>query len=140
MPLTSLVPAVAAVLFVVNAMYLARRQYVSGMHWRVPLVLSVAFLAFSLWTIALEGPTGFWPIHTVNLWGNQVWMDLLLAITIGWTLILPRAKAVQMNTGGWLAAIILSGSIAFLVMLGRLLLLEARANSDAPVWQARPER
>ena len=102
-------------------------------------MLSGGFLAFSLWTVAVEGLMGFWPNHTVNLWGNQVWIDLLLAITIGWSLILPRARAVHMNTGVWLAAIILSGSIAFLAMLGRLLFLEARADSTAPAWQLKPE-
>jgi hypothetical protein len=140
MTLTFILPAIAAGLFVVNAIYLARSRTESGLHWHVPLVLSGAFLAFSLWTVAAEGPMGFWPNHTVNLWGNQVWIDLLLAITIGWTLILPRARAVHMNTGGWLAAIILSGSIAFLAMLGRLLFLEARADSTETNWQLKPER
>ena len=140
MPLTSVLPAIAAALFIANAIYLVRSRSGSGVHWHIPLILSVAFLVFSLWTIALEGPTGFWPNHTTNLWGNQVWIDLLLAITIGWTLILPRARAVHMNTGGWLAAIIFSGSIAFLAMLARLIVLETRAESKEPNWELKAER
>ena len=139
MAITSMLPSIAAALFIVNAIYLIRSRAESGTRWPVPLVLSGAFLAFSLWTVIKEGPTGFWPNHTANLWGNQVWIDLLLAITIGWALILPRARVAHMNTSAWLVAIILSGSIAFLAMLGRLLFLEAGANSNAPTGQLESE-
>lgn len=94
--------------------------------WRVPALLSAVFFAWTAWAIVAEGPLGFWSVHTANLWGNQVWFDLLFAAAIGWTLILPRARAQGMNVTLWMFALPLSGCIGFLAMLARLLYLEER--------------
>lgn len=92
--------------------------------WRLPAAVSVAFFLFSLVAILTEGPTGFWREHTQHLWGNQIWFDLLLAASVGWTVALPRARAVGMNLVPWFLAIVGTGSIAFLAFLARLLYLE----------------
>jgi hypothetical protein len=94
--------------------------------WIVPAVLSALFLAFSALAIGQEGPTGFWPVHTANLWGNQVWFDLLLAVAIGWTLILPRARSAGMALLPWAVLILVTGCIGFLAMLARLFWLERK--------------
>lgn len=99
--------------------------------WRVPATLGLAFLAWSVAAAAIEGPTGFWPEHTRNLWGNQIWFDLLLAAGTAFCLLLPRARAVGMNPWPWLALVACTGSIGLLAALSRLLWLEARRDSPA---------
>lgn len=92
--------------------------------WLVPASLSAAFLAWTVWAIVREGPTGFWTEHTRNLWGNQIWFDLLFAVSIGWWLMVPRARNAGMKVWVWLLCVIATGSIGFLAMLSRLLYLE----------------
>jgi hypothetical protein len=45
----------------------------------LPAGLSAAFAVFSVIAVTREGPLGFWVEHSRNLWGNQLWFDLLLA-------------------------------------------------------------
>ncbi|MEL7487754.1 MAG: hypothetical protein AAGJ87_11135 [Pseudomonadota bacterium] len=91
--------------------------------WIAPALLSAAFFAWSLWAVIDEGPTGFWPEHTRNKWGAQIWFDLLLAVGAGWALIARPAKELGMNLYAWLALTICTGSIGFLAMLSRYLRL-----------------
>ncbi len=94
--------------------------------WLFPAGLSVAFLAWSISAVLIEGPFGFWTEHTRNLWGNQISFDLLLAVGIGWFLIVPQAKRLGMHLYLWLLLIVCTGSIGFLAMVSRLLFLRAR--------------
>lgn len=94
--------------------------------WPFPAALGAAFLVFSVVVVWQEGPFGFWAVHTSSLWGNQVWFDLLLALGIGWTLILPRARAAGMAPAPWALLILATGCIGLLAMLARLLWLERR--------------
>ncbi len=96
--------------------------------WQAPAALSAVFLLFSLLTIAREGVAAVWWNHTQNLWGNQVWFDLLLAVAIGWTLILPRAREMGMRLPVWLLLVCATASIGMLAMLARLIYLERRAE------------
>jgi len=129
---TSLSPIVAAVAFLLFALYVST---VSQAHkkamWLFPGVLSLLFLIFSLQTVASEGVLGFWTEHTRNLWGNQIWFDLLLATGIGWFLVMPQAKSLGIRPLPWLLLIACTGSIGFLAMIARLLYLRERfaANS-----------
>ncbi|MCU0888779.1 MAG: hypothetical protein MUC64_12350 [Rubritepida sp.] len=110
-------------------LWLARQPGPPGPRaWRVPAGLALAFLGFSLAAVLAEGPLGFWPEHTRNLWGNQIWFDLLLAAGVAWALMLPRARAAGMRPLPWLPLILGTGSIGLLAMLARLLQLEARAR------------
>lgn len=124
MTVPTIAPILAAVCFL--AYVLASLRGAPARGWQAPALLSLAFLGFSALAVAREGPTGFWDVHTAALWGNQVWFDLLIAVAIGWTLILPRARAQGMALLPWLLAICATGSIAFLAMLARLLYLESR--------------
>lgn len=93
--------------------------------------LSAGFAAFTLVTIATEG---FLPVivnHTTNLWGVQVWWDLLFSLTVAWFLILPRAKAAGMNLPLWTVLILASASIALLAMCARLFWLEQAEGKPA---------
>jgi len=94
--------------------------------WLLPAAASLVFLAFSMVAILQEGPLGFWPEHVRNLWGNQIWMDLLLLGAVGFALILPRARAAGMRPLPWFLLAACLGSIGFLAMMARLLYLEDR--------------
>lgn len=114
------------------AAYLAMRPPVERVpHWWVPALFAAAFLAFTALAGATEGPFGFWPEHSARkLWGNQIWFDLLLMFSIGWFLILPRARAQGMKVLPWMMFALVTGSIGFLAMLARLLYLEQRAGGS----------
>lgn len=116
-------PQVAALIFVLTTAGAARRPRID---WRLPLVVSVLFLGWSLYTMISEGPIGFWAEHTRNAWGNQIWFDLLIAIAIAWSLILPRALAVGMQVWSWLILVTATGCIGLSAMYARCLYLESR--------------
>ena len=97
--------------------------------WTFPALLCVLFLAWTLVAIVKEGLFGFWPNHSTDMWGNQVWFDLLLAIGIGWFLLAPRAKKTGMNLWLWLVGICTTGCIGLLAMLARYLYLEERQRA-----------
>lgn len=99
--------------------------------WIFPAVLSLTFFGFSLYAILTEGSTGFWVDHTRNAWGNQIWIDLLLAAALGWFLIVPRARAVGMRLVPWFIFVLTTGSIGFMAMLARLLYLEQGSHEPA---------
>lgn len=94
--------------------------------WQFAALVCGVFLVWSLYTVAAEGPLGFWPNHTQDAWGNQVWFDLLIAIAIGWTLLLPRARAAGMRPWPWLALICATGCIGLAAMFARCRYLETR--------------
>lgn len=100
----------------------------AALGWILPSALGAAFLAFSILTVAQEGLLQFWTNHTTTLAGNQVWFDLLLATTICFVLLAPRARAAGMRVLPWGIAVILTASIALLPMLARVLWIEHRAR------------
>jgi hypothetical protein len=92
--------------------------------------LGGAFLSFSLVTIWQEGLVLVWTNHTANLWGVQVWWDLLIAVVIALFLIAPRARAAGMNVPLWTLLVAATASIGLLAMCARLFVLERRAPSE----------
>lgn len=99
-----------------------------GSGWILAAVLGLAFLAFTAVTLAQEGVVQFWWNHTTSFAGNQVWFDLLLAVTISFVLLVPRAQAVGMRVLPWGIAVLLTASVALLPMLARVLWLEQKAG------------
>lgn len=93
--------------------------------WMAPAALSAAFAIYSTVAALREGPTGFWPEHTRNLWGNQIWFDLLLAAGVACAAIAPRARTVGMSVLPWLLLVAATGSIGLCAMFARLLYLES---------------
>jgi hypothetical protein len=90
------------------------------------------FAAYSGVTIWAEGLMPVLVNHTSNLWGVQVWWDLLFSLTIALFLIAPRARAQGMNLPLWTALILATASIGLLAMCARLFWLErAGANRSA---------
>lgn len=94
--------------------------------WLIPAVLALGFGAYSFWPVLVEGPLGFWDLHSSNGWGLQVWWDLLLAVVAAFFLMLPRARAVGMSSWPWVPVLACTGSIGLYAMLARLLYLERR--------------
>ncbi len=99
--------------------------------WVLAVILCATFTAYTGVTIAAEGPIGFIANHTTNLWGVQVWYDLIASIVIALFLILPRARAAGMTSAPWLIFIGLTASIGLLAMIARLLWLEQRSAETA---------
>lgn len=91
--------------------------------------LSAGFAAFTAITIARDGVMPVIVNHTANLWGVQVWWDLLLSVGIAFFLIAPRARAQGMNLPGWMLFVLATASIGLLAMAARLFWLE-RANAS----------
>ncbi len=132
MTIHSLIALLAAVVFLGSAAYVATRDDARTKNaWLVPAALSLGFLLFSLYTVASEGALGFWPEHTRNFWANQIWLDLLLAVGVGWFLLVPQARSLGMRPLPWLALVASTGSIGLLAMLARLLYLRERADPRA---------
>ena len=87
---TQIAPALALIGLVIFVVIHARaNEYTSPNAWKLPALMSAAFLAFSVVAVFKEGPVGFWYNHTQNLWGNQVWFDLLFGF---YTTCKPRNK------------------------------------------------
>lgn len=132
MELTAVLPLVAGVLFVA---FLAISALASGWRWKhrwlFPAGLSAVFLMFSALAVVLEGPLGFWDVHVKGFWGNQVWFDLLLAAGIGWSVLLPQARAVRMRPLPWLLLVVLTGSVGLLAMIARLSYLKVRSAEQS---------
>lgn len=93
--------------------------------------LAAGFAAFTAVTIASEGVVPVIVNHTSNLWGVQVWWDLLFSLSIAVFLILPRARAVGMNLWAWVLLILATASIGLLAMAARLFWLERQAGPRA---------
>ena len=87
-------------------------------------MLSGAFAGFTAITVFKEGILPVWTNHTTNLWGVQVWWDLLFAVGIGLFFIVPRARAAGMNVLPWMVFVGLTASIGILAMVARLFWLE----------------
>lgn len=124
MPLTSVIPVVAGVATLVALPTIAALDLTRWRGaWVVPAAASLLFLALSAAAVAAEGPLGFWSVHTQSLWGNQVWVDLLLAASVGFTALAPRARALRMRPMRWCVLVLCTGSIGLLAMAARVLFL-----------------
>ncbi|WP_114520304.1 hypothetical protein [Altererythrobacter sp. ZODW24] len=97
-----------------------------------PLVAAMLFGGFTAFTavaIWLEGPMGFIPNHTSNLLGVQVWYDLVMSVGIALFFILPRSRAVGMQSLPWIIFVGCTASIGLFAMVARLLWLEGQAEA-----------
>lgn len=91
--------------------------------------LAAGFAAYTAGTIYAEGLLVVLTNQTSNLWGVQVWWDLLIAVAIGLFLIAPRARAQGMNLPLWIVFVVATASIGLLAMAARLFWLEQAATS-----------
>ena len=118
-------PLLALGLFLIFLGHVGFRQPQPGaVIWPFTAAAAAAFAAWSLHALMSEGLDGVWAEHVRNAWSNQIWFDLLLAIGIAATLLLPRTRAVGMRTFPWLMLIVCTGCIGLLAMLARCQFLE----------------
>ncbi len=112
-----LVCAVAAIIFIAARPGAPGNALVAG-------ALAAGFGAFSAVTIATEGLLPVVMNHTTNLWGVQVWYDLLFSLSVALFFVLPRARAAGMRTAPWVIFVLATASIGLLAMCARLFWLE----------------
>jgi hypothetical protein len=127
MSFTALFPVVALVCLASAMLFLALKPRLK-IGSRAFVVLSGSFFLFSAYVITKEGALGFWSEHTRNLWGNQIWLDLLLFAASAWFLLMPRASKLKMHLVLWLFVVLGLGSIGLLLMISRILFLEERVQ------------
>ena len=99
--------------------------------WKLAAVLAGGFIALSAIPIAQKGYLGFISALTRELWGIQVWYDLVGAVTVALMFIVLRTRAVGMETTPWVIATAFTGCLALLPMVARLFWLEAHARKPA---------
>lgn len=128
MTITRILPIIAGCLAVLFVLYNVFEDGEMKKSWVVPALFSLLFFAFSIASIISEGPLGFWPEHTRNMWGNQIWFDLLIAVCIGWFFITPKAKALGMKLLPWGLIVLGTGCIGFTAMVARVLYLQERRD------------
>jgi hypothetical protein len=126
-PTLALVAGGFAAVLVAIGTVLARRESTGSV--ALAAALCGGFAAFTTVTIATEGVLPVIANHTANLWGVQVWWDLLIAVTLALFLIAPRARAQGMNLILWTAFVVATASIGLLAMCARLFWLERAAAS-----------
>ncbi|MDT8281000.1 MAG: hypothetical protein RQ806_10705 [Erythrobacter sp.] len=119
-----LVAALIAVVWV-----LTKRQTIGSP--AIAAALCGGFAAYTGVTIWAEGVMPALVNHTSNLWGVQVWWDLLISLTIALFLIVPRARAAGMNVPLWTLFIVATASIGLAAMCARLFWLERQAAGRA---------
>ncbi|WP_341712737.1 hypothetical protein [Erythrobacter sp.] len=117
---------VVAILLVLGHILTTREATGSAL---LAAALSGAFAGFTAITIAKEGVLLVWANHTTNLWGVQVWWDLLFATGTALFFVVPRARAAGMNVLPWMVFVGLTASIGLLAMVARLFWLEKRASA-----------
>ncbi|QUD87897.1 hypothetical protein [Phenylobacterium montanum] len=127
-------PLVALAGFVATGLFIAVRPSATKAKglWLVPAALASLFLAWSLYVVSKEGLLAFWPEHTRNAWGNQIWFDLLLSAGSAFSLLAPRARAAGMRPVPWFIFIVCTGSIGLLAMLARYMFVAEREEGSAP--------
>lgn len=92
----------------------------------VPLAVLVPFTAFSLYVVAEHGPLGFLPLHREG-WGLQIFLDLVIALLIGLTWMVPEARTRGINPWPYVVGTFLLGSISVLGYLVHRGVAERRA-------------
>ena len=90
---------------------------------------SAGFGAFTTVVIVYEGILPAWINHTSNLWGVQVWWDLLFSIVVALFFVVPRARAQGMAVPLWLIFVATTASVGLLAMVARLFWLERRTTA-----------
>jgi hypothetical protein len=125
-PLTVL-PTIGIILTALFVLYLAtNKEAAQRTMWLFPALLSVAFGGFSVFAVVSEGPLGFWAVHSSSVWGNQVWLDLLFAISIAILFAIPQARALGMRPLPWVIFTLCTGCVGLLAMTARILYLRSR--------------
>ncbi|WP_209348014.1 hypothetical protein [Pontixanthobacter sp. CEM42] len=96
----------------------------------IAAALSAGFAAFTAVTIWADGVMPVITNHTTNLWGVQVWYDLLMSVGIALLFVVPRARQMGMNVPLWVLFVGSTASIGLMAMVARLFWLEQSTAED----------
>jgi hypothetical protein len=77
----------------------------------------VSFTAFSTWVIVQHGPLGFLPAAFDGAWGTQVFLDLVISLSLAMGWLIPHAKKRGINPWPFVVACVPLGSISALAYL-----------------------
>ena len=127
--LMALVGAGVAVL--VCASLAARKSVAPGEGAMVLAAFGVAFFLYTLVPLVQLGLPALLSSAASNSWSLQVWLDLLMAISAGFFLLQPRAKAVGVTLWPWVVLILMSGSIGLFAAIIRVLVAERASGQRA---------
>lgn len=105
--------------------------------WILPAVASLAFSIFTAFVVWRDGFAPLWQVHLVTGWGQQIGLDLVLAILVGLNLLAPRARRAGVPFVPWCVATILLGSIGLLGLCAHVLHAEASAGAGKPAEGSR---
>ncbi len=132
MTLVQIIPIIALLSVIALALAITFSDIAkSSGFWVFWAVYAIVYGLFTVWAIAEDGLLMFYTNHSQNLVGNQVWIDLVFAVAIGWLLILPEARTRGMNIPFWLVFVISTATIGFGAMIARLLYLRTKEASAA---------
>lgn len=97
-------------------------------------ILSTVGIAFTLYTAAVvadHGYTGFLTLAWREPWGGQMFVDLVIALCLFLTWMLPDARARQIPAWPYVALILTTGSIGALAYLVHRSVKTGRAEAPA---------
>lgn len=81
---------------------------------RLALLVFVPFTAFSLWVSAHHGALGFFDVLTGGGWSTQVFLDLVIAMSVAASVVYRDARRRGINPWPWLVSMYLLGSVGML--------------------------
>jgi hypothetical protein len=82
--------------------------------------LTLVFLVFTTWSFTIVFGEGFGALSEMiwrEPWGKQVFLDLVISLTIAWTWLVPDARARQIPAVPYILGTLVLGSIAVLAYL-----------------------
>jgi hypothetical protein len=77
------------------------------------LAVLVPFFAFTVWVVGQSGLTGIFPVLRAP-WGAQVFLDLVISMTVASTVVARDARARGLRAWPWYLAMATLGSIGLL--------------------------
>jgi len=90
--------------------------------WMLPAFLAIAFLVFTLWTIAATGqPLGFVAEHTHSPWGAQIGIDLFNALCVGIYFANVLSRQYRFRAWPYVLLTLCTGSPGVLALAARVL-------------------
>ena len=78
------------------------------------LAVFVPFTAYSVWVSIAHGPLGFIPVLSAGGWSTQVFLDLVIAMSVASTVVHRDARARGINPWPWTVAMFTLGSVGLL--------------------------
>lgn len=130
MPTLSVIPTLGVILVPLFALYLAIDKNATERNiWIFPAILSIAFTVLTVIAFINTGPLGFWHLHVADWWGNQVWMDLLFAVSVALFFVIPQARKLGMTILPWVVFTITTGCVGLLAMTARVLYLRGQRST-----------